>query len=434
MNSRALIAGLFLCLLLPSPGSAQDEGVKASASVNIQQDQEIWAGQQITINLDLKTTGFSFSDTHFNLPEVVGGFLMQTDSTTIKSSERTDGESWQIIRYPFALFPQKSGQLTVPPISVRFSSSAGFGTPTQNFEFETEALTLSVKLPPGVGENEIVVTTRAFQLDHDWQPDTDLAKTGDAFTLTVNRSAGDISAMLLPPLPVYRTSGLAAYPQTPQVEDKTNRGDLVGERTDSITWVVEEAGSYRIPGIRFKWWDPVRQELQQQVIPGISLEVVGASAGESEVLADGSSGPRTRDLLPWALLVLAGTIAGVTWYSLRSAAGTARLVDEKSTFTDLEKACKDNRAGEAHAAIYAWLACCQPTSPTGLRPVTLGEFSQVMNDDELAEKLLELQQAMITPGSGWHGDTLLTSLRRVRHRTNTQEKALSKAHLAPLNP
>jgi hypothetical protein len=425
---------LILYLLLPLESRAQDEGVKASASVSTQPDREIWAGQQVSINLDLKTTGFSFSNTLFNLPEVEGGFLMQTDSTTIKFSERKDGESWQVIRYPLALFPQKSGELTVPPISVRFSSSAGFGTTTKNFEFETEALTLSVKLPPGVGENEIVITTRAFQLDHDWQPDTDLAKTGDAFTLTVKRSAEDISAMLLPHLPVYRTSGLAAYPQTPQIEDKTNRGDLVGERTDSITWVVEKAGSYQIPGIRFKWWDPVSKELQQQVIPGIELEVVGESTGESEVFADGASESRTRDLLPWVLLVLAGITAGVTWYRRRSAAGGKRLVDEKSTFTDLEKACKNNRPGETHAAMYAWLACCQSPAPTGLRPATLGEFSRAMNDDELAAKLLELQQAIITPESGWRGDALLTSLRRVRHRLNTQEKALSKAHLAPLNP
>ena len=196
MNSRVLIASLILCLLLPLSGRAQDDGVKAAADVNMRQDQEIWAGQQVTINLDIKTTGFSFSDTHFNLPEVEGGFLMQTDSTTIKLSENKDGESWQILRYPFSLFPQKSGELTIPPISVRFSTSAGYGSEKKNFEFETDVLTLSVKLPPGVGEDEIVITTREFDLKHSWQPESDRVKAGDAFTLTVERRAGDISAML----------------------------------------------------------------------------------------------------------------------------------------------------------------------------------------------------------------------------------------------
>ena len=51
-------------------------------SISVEQDQDIWAGQQVTLDLDLKTTGFSFSNTHFNLPEVSGAFLMQTDTTT----------------------------------------------------------------------------------------------------------------------------------------------------------------------------------------------------------------------------------------------------------------------------------------------------------------------------------------------------------------
>jgi len=305
-------------MVLSHPAWAQDDEVRAAASASIQEDGEIWAGQQVTVNLDLKTTGFSFSNALFNLPEVSGGFLMQTDSTTIKLSEKKDGRDWQVLRYPLALYPQKSGQLTIPPINVRFGTSAGFGKTQKDFEFETEPLEVSISLPPGVNEDEIVVTTRSFQLDHSWQPETAIAKTGDAFTLTVNRRAEGISAMLLPSLPIYRASGLAAYPQTPQVEDKTNRGDLVGERTDSVTWVVEKAGSYESPGIRFKWWDPVKKELEQQIIPGIKLEVTGALAGDNDTSTDTSSGSETRNLLPWALLILAGIIVGGVWFKRRA--------------------------------------------------------------------------------------------------------------------
>jgi len=105
-------------LLLPLSLFAQDKGVKADVAISIQQDQETWAGQQVTVNLDLKSTGYSFSNSHFNLPEVSGAFLMQTDTTTIKFSENIDGETWQVIRYPLALYPQIAGQLEIPPIGV----------------------------------------------------------------------------------------------------------------------------------------------------------------------------------------------------------------------------------------------------------------------------------------------------------------------------
>ena len=263
--SRRLRAFILLSgLLLPISVLAQNDEVKAGASISTNLDQEIWAGQQLTLDLDLKTTGFSFSNSHFNLPEVNGAFLMQTDTTTVKLTEMIEGEAWQIVRYPLALYPQKAGQMEIPPINVRFTTSAGYGSEEKAFEFQTEPLKLTVKLPPGAKPGDLVVTTRSFKLDYEWKPGSIVSKTGDAVTLTVRRRAGDISAMLLPPLPVFRTEGLASYPQTPEISDKTDRGDLTGVRNDSVTWVVERPGTYEIPGIRFQWWDPVNRELKQQ--------------------------------------------------------------------------------------------------------------------------------------------------------------------------
>ncbi len=434
MSNYSLKLVLCLCLILPHLVFAQDEDVKAEVVASIQQDTEIWVGQQVTLNLDLKTTGLSFSNTHFNLPEVSNAFLMQPDSTTIKMSETKDGEDWQQLRYPLALFPQKSGLITIPPIDVRFSTSAGFGKPVRDFDFKTEPLEISVSLPPGVGPDELVVTTRSFQLDHDWQPESAIAKTGDAFTLTITRRADDISAMLLPPIPVYRTNGLAAYPQAPEIEDETNRGDLTGKRVDSITWVVEKAGSYEIPGIRFQWWDPTKRELKQQVIPGIKLDIVDSSTDGSNELANETSERNSRQLLPWLMFALVGILAGALWRKSRQVKGEKPLVDEKSTFINLQKACKSNQAGEAHSAIYAWLTRCPPVSTTGSRPVTLGELAQIMKDNQLARELDELQQAMISSPANWNGDALLISLKRIRRRLNTQKIVQSRNFLAPLNP
>jgi hypothetical protein len=221
MNSHLHTLVFLLGLLLPIQLPAQNDDLKAGVDLSIQQDQELWMGQQITLNLELKTTGFSFSNSQFNLPEVSGAFLMQTDTTTIKLSEKIDGQDWQIVRYPLALYPQKPGQIDIPSINVRFSTSAGFGSTEKNFEFQTKPLELTIKLPPGVKAGDLVVTTGSFQLDHNWQPDSGIARTGDALTLTVKRSADDISAMLLPPLPVFQAPGLAVYPQAPEINDKT---------------------------------------------------------------------------------------------------------------------------------------------------------------------------------------------------------------------
>ena len=425
---------LLFGLLLPLSVLAQDKDVKADVAISVQQDQETWAGQQVTVNLDLKSTGFSFSNSHFNLPEVSGAFLMQTDTTTIKFSENTDGETWQVIRYPLALYPQKSGQLEIPPITVRFITSAGFGSTEKAFEFQTKPLQLSVKLPPGVKEGELLVTTTSFELEYDWQPESGAAKTGDAFTLTVTRRADEISAMLLPPLPVFRTEGLAAYPQAPVVNDKTNRGDLTGERTDSIIWVAEKPGNYNIPGIRFQWWDPNSRELKQRIVPGLNLDILPSPADKITADAGEKPGESARSY-SWLLVIIFAIVASAfLWFRFKPKSQQHNVENEKSTFITLQKACKSNQPRQAHSALHAWLKWSSPTLSPNSQILTLSAFSQACDDAELGLELDHLQVAIISSDNNWQGNGLLSSLQRVRHEINQQKIVQLKSYLAPLNP
>ena len=434
MTKRKLSILCLIGLLLSSAAIAQDTEVNAAVAASIQKDQDIWVGQQITLNLDLKTTGFSFSDTHFNLPDVGNAFLMQTDSTTIKITQKIDGQDWQILRYPLALFPQQSGKLEVPPIDVRFSSSAGYGTTQKRFEFSTEPLELTVKLPPGTNKAELIVTTSSFALEHQWQPASDIVKTGDAFTLVVKRTADDISAMLLPPLPVFTGDGLAAYPQTPEISDKSIRGDLVGERIDKVTWVVEKPGSYKMPGIRFQWWDPQTSELNHQLVPGIEFEAISSSSqnvAESTGTSDNTVSGNIRNLIIAAFVFLA---AVALWIRFRTKPGSIPAANEKTTFMALQKACKGNHPGQTYAAIHAWLPYCSPAIGKRDKAVTFAAFARSIEDEQMALELEKLQQAIVSPVSNWQGEQLLTRLKSARRKMETQKIAKLKPDLAPLNP
>lgn len=433
MNRYQYWGLLVTALLLPLSLFAQDD-VKAGVYISIEQEQEIWAGQQVTLNLDLKTTGFSFSNIHFNLPEVSGAFLMQTDTTTIKLTEKIDGRDWQIIRYPLALYPQKADRLRIPSIDVRFTTSAGFGSTERAFEFRTEPLELMVNLPPGAKPGELIVTTSSFELEHNWQPAAGAANTGDAVTLTVSRRAKDISAMLLPPLPVFQADGLAVYPQAPDISDKTGRGDLTGERIDSITWVVEQPGAYDIPGIRFQWWDPVSHKLKQQIIPGLSLDILPGEEDDTDTLSAGTHGKSsTRSLQP-LIAAITALLAFAAWLYFRHKFHNQHPDSERTTFKTLENACKNHQAGQAHSAIYAWLEYLPLAATHRPHPLTLNEFACSCDDPQLAVDLENLQKALVTSAPDWHGDDLLSSLQRIRRRINTQKSKTAEAYLAPLNP
>jgi len=421
---RAFLSCLFI--LLSTQLAAEDE-VNANIAISIQQDGDIWRGQQVTLNLDLKTTGFSFSNTHFNLPEVKGAFLMQTDTTTIKLSEKIDGVTWQIIRYPLALYPQTAGELEIPAIDVRFNTSAGYGSTVKSFEFKTAPLQLLIQSPAGVPANELVITSTSFKFDYDWQPASGVKQTGDAITLTVSRQASDISAMLLPPLPVYQVEGLATYPQAPVVNDKTDRGDLIGERTDSIIWVVEQAGDYNIPGIRFQWWDPDERELKQQIIPGINLDIASPAINKNPK-NQGDKNQPSNNVYLWVLLVLVMAFLSVLlWVAYQRKTNGHAVESEKSAFNTLQTSLKSNHAGQSYAALHNWLNWISDAA-------SLAEFARVCDNTQLGEEFRKLQEAMISSNSQWQGKPLLMVLQTVRNSFKQENTAQHKAPLSPLNP
>lgn len=434
MNRYFLPFVLMPALLLPVSVVSGDDDVKASANISIGAGQDLWAGQQITLYLDLKTTGFSFSNTRFNLPEVKDGFLMQTDTTTIKLTEKTNGQDWQVVRYPLAFYPQQSGILEIPPVNVRFSTSSGYGREEKDFEFQTNPMELSVKSPPGVKPGELVITTSSFQLDYNWQPETGAAKVGDAVTLTVKRSAGDISAMLLPPLPVFRTDGLAAYPQSPLVQDRTDRGDLTGERSDSITWVVEKPGTYEVPGIRFQWWDPVRSELKQQVVPGLSMDIMQAGNDTPDSANGASERQRWTILKPLLLVLTAGLLAVTGWLRFSKKPGAQTADNERAAFGKLKVACKTNSTAQAHAAIHSWISFLPIKPPGNPQTTTLKMLGNAIGDNRLEKELIRLEEALVLFDSNWQGKRLLALLQDARDEINRQDPATPHTQLLPLNP
>jgi len=312
MSRLALVALAAALLLTALPAGADQAAVRAG----LDEDAAPWTGQQVVVNLDLETDALSFANVFFNLPEVEGAFLMRPDTSTLKLTESREGETWQVLRYPLALFPLVDGEITVPPISVRFDTTRGFGSTSETHALNTEAFTITVRRPPGLADNSLVVTSPRLEITPTWTRPSEPVQAGDAWTLEVRRRANAVSAMLLPPLPVYETDGLAAYPEAPEVNDRANRGSLVGERVDRITWIVERAGAYRIPDIRFQWWDPAAERLEDLTVTGVTFDAA-AAPGQTTAATPATAAGERGNVAAWLGTLLLALAAGVAAWRFR---------------------------------------------------------------------------------------------------------------------
>ncbi|MBT8040757.1 MAG: BatD family protein [Gammaproteobacteria bacterium] len=279
---RAAMLAIVLALLALSATAAAQE--QAEVRIAAGRDDPQWVGAKIPVYLELWTDAMSFSNQSFVVPEVSGAWLLQTDSSTVKLSERREGATWQGLRYTLSLYAQRAGTLEVPSFDVRFSTRAVFNADPVMHEFTTQSLEVEARLPPGLAEAGSLVTTSAFDFEGAWEPalddDQDVLElqTGDALVLTVKRVAKDVPGMAFSPLPEMEIEGLGIYADPPRIDDQVDRGDLTGTRADRVTVVCEQPGSYVLPALEFQWWDPGRETLRRETVAAVMLNVTENAA------------------------------------------------------------------------------------------------------------------------------------------------------------
>ncbi|MCP4010610.1 MAG: protein BatD [Proteobacteria bacterium] len=409
------MTGRFLLLLLLVSSSAwAAPGGRTGISIDTQ--KTLWVGQRVLVHLDIKTDGFSFSGQRFDLPQISGGVLIQTDSSTLKLTEQIEGERWQVLRYDLSLFAQREGDMEIPPFDVHFSASAGYGQPVASFDLKTEALRIRLSLPPGADPSRPVVTSSDLTVEEQWQPDQAEFKVGEALTRTIIVRAEDVSGIALPAAPNQAVDGIDQLPKAPLVEDKTDRGTLSGSRQEQVSYLFKREGRYTLPGGELSWWNPKSEKLEQYQFEPRQIEVfpdpLAKAAGETP--QEGRQKSRfTIGLIAFFLLTL---IALLWWLWPRvKAYRVARFNSEPAQFKRAIKACRQNEVSLAWSTTNTWL-------------VTSG-LSMPLEDEVIWQ---ELQQALVSESAGWSGRALKQSL--IRLRKNQRSQANKVVFLKPLNP
>jgi hypothetical protein len=431
---RSFAAALGLVLLLASPRAGALEGRARAALAG---EVPVWVGQRVIVHVDLISDGFMFSDQRFRLPEVSGGLLMRDASSALYLSEEIGGETWQVQRYSFSLFPQREGEITIPPIPVWFGVSSGYGQEVTSFELVTEPLRVRARVPPGVKDPTGLITAEDVEVEVSWQPEIEGLLVGDAFTRTVRRRAANVSGMAFVPLPVPEIEGLAVYPKPPEVRDTSERGSLVGERSESVAFVAQRPGSFEIPELVVSWWDPSAERLEERRFEERKLEVAPNPALGPSTMVGYTIDRQVREH-PIRTSALAVAAAGLLFWAWRK---HKRLIDrwrewrasrresEGAYFRRLQRRCREGKPAAVYDALSAWLQ----RSGAVPAPVTLTAFARTWPDQALERELDALQQALLTPGVQWSGSNLARML-TARRKAMKQRDPSGRDSLPPLNP
>ncbi len=402
-------------LLLLSTVSLQAE--VAPAVIRIPQPSA-WTGQRLPIFIDLRAGGSFQGAASFEIPEIPGTVILKIGGTIV-SSERLDGASHAVQTHEFALFSQTTGALQIPPIKVRFGARDTFTSPAREVETIVPATPVEIKRPPESDDLGFLITTDSWEVSETWNPSPPTtAKVGDVFKRTIIQRAGQMTGMALIPAPTRVPEGIRTYPPKVEIFDKTERGDFLGERRETLTYQITGPGSITLPEIRYVWWNPKTRQIQSQSLPSLTLVVPLPPAPSEE--------KRTVRRYGAALVVMALAIA----------AGLARrqallrwLADCKQTLNPphlvaarkLYRACRNHDAKTANSAWNQWRAAYQP----GFQP-----------SPALQAAVVGMQRAIYgpTPPAAWNGESLSIAFQASLAEIVTITEGGPGAALPSLNP
>lgn len=336
--------------------------------------------------------------------------------------KQINGVRHGVIELRYAIYPQKSGELTIP--SQLFSATPAqrsnndvynpFGPrPGRSVQVKSPEVPLTVKAKPADYPADAPwLPARSLSLAESWSPEPDQARVGDSLTRSILMRAEGLSSAQLPPLPTSQAIGLRRYPDQPKLANESSERGLIGSREEREALVPSRSGTIDLPELKVVWWNTREDRLEHTSLPARTLQVANNPALDVETpvapavpVASGDSAL----LWPWqlacALLGITTLLGFGLWWRARRQPAILPTVQTgpspRTLLDDLKRACQANDTQATRQALDAWAR---------QQPETLAEMAARFAP--LSEALDGLNGALYSEtGQHWQGTQLWEAIR-----------------------
>ncbi|MEE4192187.1 MAG: hypothetical protein V2I66_11455 [Halieaceae bacterium] len=237
----------------------------------LQPAEGIVQGQEVRLLIEVSTPRWFAGGTGIKAPEVRRLLILRRNEFAVNLSRREGGATWVVQRWQLELYPQREGAFTVPPVALTLAvNDAELGIVRGTVE--TVPLTFEASVPAVLANTPRWLATPSFEVRQSFDRSLTGLAPGDAFERSIELEATRLTALMLPEPQLTELDGLAAYPDLPELEDRSNRGEATALRRQTATYVVEKAGQYRLPAQLIRWWNTDTNSLETATLPAVTID------------------------------------------------------------------------------------------------------------------------------------------------------------------
>ena len=383
-----------------------------------------------------------------------------------------NGRNYLVLEVRYAIFPQSSGKLDIPPLrfgAYETASRSQFGSFSSrgNRVFrDTDPKRIDIMARPAhVPANQWMPSSKV-ELSEQWSGDLDSLIVGEPITRTIRINAQGLTGAQILPLPIIESPNYKVYPDQPQLEEQAIGDGVLGTRTESLALVPNRAGELVIPAIEMRWWDTKNQRMQTASLPATKVQVNPSTAINNAPLANnaplttmepldlnpepagffGSVGSAKASMLvKLSLLLNALLLATIALLLFRrrkqrtikktsSQQKTSPLLNLKQQLKAIEIEAKNNNLMAMRDGIVTWGQCLFAETP----PTTLKALSLLLDDAELQQQFAQLDRQLYKGEAESTEDSLDVSLllQRLKQQSTFSRSSVSSSGngLKPLYP
>ena len=337
-------------------------------SVYVQSEVILTVTLQQAINLD----GGEISN--FDIPDAV------VENLERRSFQRRVGNrTWLVTELRYAVYPQKSGALSIPAIGFtarevqpgRSLLGARLG---RRLRMASTPLEIDVKSVPTSFPGEVWLPARALTLEENWSIDPASLNVGDSTTRTLTLTARGLQGSQLPPLSSVQGAvnipELRFYPDQESIDQSELAEGLQGRRVQSEALVARSGGTWTLPEIRVPWWNIETDRLEFATLPARTVVVTAIQTADqindATLSPNTSTAGTTLPLWLWAVSAagwLVSLALGILlWLSRRQTAAPsptpggakAKSASVRQALVEIRKAAEQQDATLLKKAILQW--------------------------------------------------------------------------------
>ena len=299
----------------------------------------------------------------------------------------------RLIKFFYAMFPQKSGTLQIPSAEIdgvyfdmdnpqnvnndffgfRINLGGMFGV-EKPVKLHTESFPIEVKSAPKEYGDEWWLPAQKIVLSAKWSDNKKEFKVDETAAREITIAAAGITETQLPELNFAENSAWKQYPEAPETSSTIDGNNVISQATYRIVYIPQQSGKMILPAIKVKWFDVKNGKIAYATIPEEIIIVQGnkksdeiiteaitekASAlpdisGKNKTAANDVSKTQSEDKSVW-LYILVAFVAGLLFSYIAFGKKNKQTVQEKNVgLHEISSAIRKNDYRSLRDALLRW--------------------------------------------------------------------------------